>query len=100
VKLVEELSGTGDVAVGDRHFPGVEYRINRFQAFTPSGLPVPGLHRVEGSLGLGEIPGEPIRVGTDLTLELGDGRTLRLTLADEHGAVLQEGHGPSRCMCC
>jgi hypothetical protein len=100
VKLVEELSGTGEVIVGDRQFAGIEYRINRFQAFTPSGLPVPGLHRVEGSLGLDEIPGEPIRVGADLTLKLGDGRTLRLTLADEHGAVLQEGHGPSRCMCC
>lgn len=100
MRLVEELEGTGELSVGDRRFAGVAYRINRFQGFTESGLPVPGVHRIEGNVGVGEIPTELLEVGARLTLKLPTGRTLRLTLADEGGRVLEEGHGPSRCLCC
>jgi len=40
-------------------------------------------------------------VGENIALNLEDGRTLSLTVADEHGRVLAEGHGPRHgCGCC
>jgi hypothetical protein len=40
-------------------------------------------------------------VGATFTLELEDGRSLNLTLADDGGRVLAEGHGPKHgCSCC
>jgi hypothetical protein len=40
-------------------------------------------------------------VGANITLDLEDGRSLALTLADADGRVLAEGHGPGHgCSCC
>jgi hypothetical protein len=100
VRLVEELEGMGELSVRDRHFAGVAYRISRFQGFTNAGLPVPGVHRIEGNVNVAEVPAEMLGVGSHLTLKLPDGRTMRLTLAGEDGRVLEEGHGPSACLCC
>jgi len=99
LRLVEECVGVGEVTVRERVFSGVRYEVRRFQAMTASGMPVPGLHRIEGRIGLdalGERPAAP----SDFVLRLEDGRTLRLTLVDPEGRVLAEGHGPSRCHCC
>ncbi len=66
-----------------------------------SGLPIPGLHRIEGSLALASRPEVTDLVGADVTLELEDGRSLALTVADDTGRVLAEGHGPRHgCGCC
>ena len=100
LKLVEENSGTGRLIWNDRVFAGVNYAINRYQGMMPSGLPVPGVHRIEGRLDLGAIEDARELVGRDLTLEYEDGRPVRITVADEDGRVLTEGHGPSRCLCC
>lgn len=100
LKLVEECSGVGEVAWKEQVFPGVGYRVSRFQGMTHSGLPIPGLHRIEGRLALDALPRRADMVDSDLVLTLEDGRTMRLTLAAADGRVLTEGHGPSRCSCC
>ena len=101
MKLVEQCTGVGAIRWADRHVSKVPYRVDRYQGMTTSGLPVPGFHRIEGSVALpGLEEGRP-NVGDNLTLELEDGRSLALTLADAEGRVLAEGHGPTRgCSCC
>jgi hypothetical protein len=66
-----------------------------------SGMSIPGKQRIEGTVAIEGIPGTANLVGANVTLELEDGRSLSLTLADETGRVLAEGHGPRRgCACC
>jgi hypothetical protein len=101
VKLVEQYAGVGELRWQDRTFDRVPYRIERYQGVTTGGMPVPGLHRIEGRIDIGDVEDAAGRVGSDLTLALEDGRTLALTLADADGRVLAEGHGPGRgCSCC
>ena len=101
MQLVEQFSGVGGLKCRGESFAGVRYRINRFQGLAPNGLPVPGLHRIEGTLELDGVADAAALVGSSITLELEDGRTLPLTLADAHGRVLAEGHGPKHgCSCC
>jgi hypothetical protein len=99
MKLVEEYAGVGDLSAKGEVIPQVRYRILRYQGFVDhSGLPVPGVHRFEGSV---DTPAdlEPL-IGQSLTLRLEDGRAIAITIADTTGRVLAEGHGPSRCLCC
>lgn len=99
MKLVEEYAGVGDLSATDGLIPQVRYRIARFQGFVEhSGMPVPGVHRIEGSVDT-TADLEPL-VGQSLTLRLEDGRALAITIADTTGRVLAEGHGPRRCLCC
>jgi len=100
LKLVEEYAGVGALRWRDRTI-SVPYRISRFQGMATSGLPVPGLHRIEGMVTLADDSDAAALVGANVTLDLEDGRTLSLTIADEHGRVLAEGHGPRHgCGCC
>ena len=100
MKLVEEYAGVGSLRCGDRMLAAVPYRISRYQGMAVSGLPIPGLHRIEGTLALKDVPAAEL-VGADVTLELEDGRSLALTVADDTGRVLAVGHGPKRgCGCC
>jgi hypothetical protein len=99
MKLVEEYAGVGDLESKGESVPAVRYRISRYQGFVDhSGLPVPGVHRIEGAV---ETTAnlEPL-IGQPLTLRLEDGRAIAITIADAGGRVLAEGHGPSRCLCC
>jgi len=99
MKLVEECAGVGVLEANGTSVPQVRYRIARYQGFVDhSGLPVPGVHRIEGSVDTAASL-EPL-VGQPLTLRLEDGRALAVTIADLSGRVLAEGHGPSRCLCC
>jgi hypothetical protein len=99
LKLVEEYAGVGSLKFRDRTFDSIRYRISRFQGMATSGLPVPGLHRIEGTLA--NLPEAQHLVGAVVTLELEDGRSLSLSVADESGRVLAEGHGPRHgCGCC
>ena len=101
LKLVEQYAGVGSLRARDRTIAAVPYRISRYQGLATSGLPVPGLHRIEGVVELASESDAAALVGADVTLGLEDGRTLALTIADEHGRVLAEGHGPRHgCGCC
>jgi hypothetical protein len=101
LKLVEHYTGVGSLRIRDRTFRAIAYRIDRYQGLALSGLPIPGMHRIEGTLELAGLPDAADLVGADVTLELEDGRSLALTVADESGRVLAEGHGPGRgCGCC
>jgi hypothetical protein len=101
LKLVEEYSGVGSLRWRDQTLGTIPYRISRYQGMAMSGLPIPGLHRIEGIVELASLPNAAALVGANVALDLPDGRTLALTVADEHGRVLAEGHGPSRgCGCC
>ena len=97
MKLVEENAGIGEVISDGRTLGPVRYRINRYQGMSEgSGLPIPGLFRIEGS-----IDGcHPEWIGAALGLKLEDGRVLGITLVDNSGRILSEGHGPSKCQCC
>ena len=101
MKLVEERSGRGVLTVRGQDFASVGYSFHRYQAMTAGGLPVPGLHRIEGRLAVSDLP-ESIELAEQmrLALELEDGRRLNLTLTDADGHVLAEGHGPGKCGCC
>ena len=99
MKLVEEYAGVGDLSTKGDLTHQVRYRISRYQGFVDhSGLPIPGVHRIEGSVDTATDLA-PL-VGQSLTLRLEDGRALAITIADTTGRVLAEGHGPRRCMCC
>ncbi len=100
LKLVEELSGVGDVRWQDRVWPGVPYTLVRYQGMAASGLPIPGLHRTEGSVDVNALSNVGDLLGALLTLRLEDGRAVAICLADATGRVLSEGHGPSKCLCC
>jgi len=101
LKLVEEYAGVGSLRWRDTKIGGIPYRISRYQGMALSGLPVPGLHRIEGTVTLPQARDAAALVGTNITLDLEDGRSLALTLADANGRVLAEGHGPGRgCSCC
>ena len=102
LKLVEECSGTGDLLRHGERLQRVRYRISRYQGMLEgSGMPIPGLHRVEGSVDLEGSAETAALVGTALTLKLEDGRSVAVTLADSSGRVIDEGHGPGRgCSCC
>jgi hypothetical protein len=101
LKLVEEYSGVGSLRWRDRTLETIPYRISRYQGMALSGLPIPGLHRIEGMLELAGVRDAAALVGANVALDLEDGRTLALTVADENGRVLAEGHGPGHgCGCC
>ena len=98
--LVEECSGVGDLILKGEVLRQVRYTISRYQGTAESGLPIPGLHRIEGSLDLDANADMTDLVGAPLTLRLDDGRAIGVTLADSEGRILTEGHGPGRCSCC
>ncbi len=100
LKLVEQLEGVGRLTIEGRVFEPVPYDISRYQGMAQSGLPVPGVHRIEGKVDLTAVPDSVERVGRDSTLALENGRTMRVAIASADGRVLSEGHGPSRCTCC
>ncbi len=100
LKLVEELRGHGALEWRGNRYCECRYEVRRFQGMTPYGLPVPGIHRIEGRLAP-DAPGTlESLVGADVVLRLEDGRALGITVANPQGQILSTGHGPSRCSCC
>jgi len=101
MKFVEEVSGIGELLLNGAVLRQVRYRVRRFQAVVEgSGLPVPGLHRIEGSIDFDSREDPAEWIGTALGLRLADGRMFAITLADSSGRILNEGHGPAKCLCC
>lgn len=101
-KLVETCTGTGELVDRDVVLGRVRYDLQRFQGILEgSGMPIPGLHRIEGTIDYAVTDAGTCLIGSPLVLRLEDGRSLPITLADRSGRVLAEGHGPSRgCSCC
>ena len=101
-KLVETCAGTGELMSCGIVLRQVRYNVNRFQGMLEgSGMPVPGLHRIEGDVDFAVTDEHAHLIGAPLALRLEDGRTLAVTLAGRDGRILAEGHGPSRgCSCC
>ena len=99
-RLTEELTGVGELFQDGTVLRRVRYSIARYQGFlVGSGMPIPGLHRIEGSTDY-EVTDASL-VGRPLTLRLEDGRTIGVTLAARDGRILSEGHGPGGgCRCC
>jgi hypothetical protein len=98
-KLVEESSGTGELLHNGIVLGQVRYSITRYQGMLlGSGMPIPGLHRLEGSTDYDVA--DVSLIGRPLTLRLEDGRALGVTLAARDGRLLSEGHGPGGCSCC
>ena len=79
----------------------IGYRVRRYQGMTEgSGMPIPGLFRIEGSIDFDTRSDSAEWLGTALGLKLEDGRVLGITIVDSAGRILSEGHGPSKCQCC
>lgn len=99
-KLVETVAGTGELLNNDTFLGRVQYSISRYQGvLVGSGMPVPGLHRLEGSTDFATR--DVSLIGRPLTLRLEDGRALAITIANADGRILSEGHGPcGGCSCC
>jgi hypothetical protein len=101
MKLVEESSGDGELMSNGQALRHVRYRISRYQGMSEgSGLPIPGLFRIEGSIDF-DASKDPVDwIGSPLALKLEDGRVLGITLVNSDGRILSEGHGPAKCLCC
>ncbi len=99
-KLVEQLTGVGDLFQDGTLLRRVRYSIARYQGMlVGSGMPIPGVHRIEGSTDY-DVTDVTI-IGRPLTLRLEDGRAIAVTIAARDGRLLSEGHGPGRgCSCC
>jgi hypothetical protein len=101
MRLVEESSGSGELVLNGDTLRPVRYSIRRYQGFVEgSGLPIPGLHRVEGSIDFDPARDPSDWLETPLGLKLEDGRVLAITIISADGRLLSEGHGPSKCLCC
>ena len=101
MKLVEESSGVGQLMLNGVFLRQVHYRLSRFQGFVEqSGLPIPGLHRIEGRIEFNPNEDPHEWIGAPLKLTLQDGRVFGITLVSTDGRILSEGHGPSKCLCC
>jgi hypothetical protein len=100
MKLVEENSGVGQLIRNGETLREVRYQIRRYQGMMEgSGLPIPGLFRIEGSIDLDPSDSRHW-INVPLILKLADGRSLGINLVNANGRVLSEGHGPMKCMCC
>ena len=102
MKVVEESSGLGELLLNGVGLRTVQYRLSRLQGLMEgSGLPIPGLHRIEGAIDFDSSSDPPPEwIGVPLGLKLQDGRVFGITLVDNSGRILTEGHGPSKCLCC
>ena len=99
MKLVEENAGLGELSRNGQPARQVRYQVRRYQGIMEgSGLPIPGLFRIEGSVAPDGDFADWIDV--PLVLRLEDGRALGVHLVDQNGRILSEGHGPMKCMCC
>jgi len=99
--LVEESSGVGELTLNGVVLCQVRYQVCRFQGMMEgSGLPIPGLHRIEGFLEFNPDTDPSEWISVPMSLRLEDGRVIGIAVVNKEGGILSEGHGPSRCLCC
>jgi hypothetical protein len=98
---VEERAGEGELSRQGDFVRRVRYRLSRFQGALPgSGLPLPGAHRLEGTIDRDSAAAVAHLVGVRLTLRLEDGRAFGVTLMDASGRIHADGRMPAGCSCC
>jgi|SRR6516164_1772348 hypothetical protein len=101
MKLVEERSGMGELILNGTALRQVRYTFSLYQGFVEhSGLPIPGLHRLEGTVDFNPDKDPADWIDIPLALKVEDGRVLAVTLVSADGRLVSEGHGPSKCFCC
>ena len=101
MRVVEESSGIGELIMDGVALCQVTYSLSRFQGMMESsGLPIPGLHRIEGSIEFQSGTDPHLWINIPLTLKLQDGRMFGINLVNAAGRILSEGHGPAKCQCC
>jgi hypothetical protein len=99
-RKVETREGVGTVSCAGVTYRNVRYGIARFQGMTRAGLPVPGVHRLDGRVEFASRDALASMIGSNLSLQLDDGSVMQLELLDDEGRVVAHGHGPGRCLCC
>lgn len=101
MKLVNDSTGLGKLEYNGEALGGVRYHIQMYQGMSEgSGLPIPGLYRIDGSVDISGMRHPDDFIGMPLNLRLEDGRVIRIVIADSSGRVFSEGHGPMKCLCC
>jgi hypothetical protein len=97
-RLVEQPVGDGEVFHGATRLARVHYHLSVYQHFSEvDEQSVPAHLEVEGRI----TPHDPIdlaghqRRGSELILQLVDGRTLSFTVAGESGTIRSTGRGLS-----
>ena len=101
MKLVEETSGIGELMMDGVTLCRVTYRLNRFQGvMESSGLPIPSLHRIEGSIEFHPKTDPHSWINVPLARKLQNGKILRITLVNTDNRILSEGHKPTKYLCC
>jgi hypothetical protein len=101
LRLVEETSGAGVLERRGAPVGAVTYAIARYLGVVEgSGLPIPGLHSIDGRIAA--QPGTDLTglVGAYLTLTLADGRAFGVSLLDADGRIGTEARHPVGCGCC
>src|ERR1044071_10068344 len=66
MRLVEQYAGIGSLRWREGTLGPIPYRIARYQGMATSGLPVPGVHRIEGVVTLDGIAEAAALVGADV----------------------------------
>ena len=101
MKCIEERSGVGLLIQNETVLREARYYLKLHQGFVEhSGLPIPGVYRLEGSIDFDPKTDPADWINSPLGLRLEDGRVLGISIAGPDGRILSEGHGPSRCLCC
>lgn len=98
---MEEASGRGHLEQRGVVVGQVEYSIARYLGVMEgSGLPIPGLHSIDGRVSPQTGTDLAGLVGSHVTLKLADGRAFGVTVLDADGRIGTEARHPAGCGCC
>jgi hypothetical protein len=89
MRLLEQLSGIGELLQGNEVLQEAHYKIRIYQKVqdAESDQPKPDSVRIEGTLD-SELLRDPLGiVGAELTLRLMDGRCVPITVLDHRGRI-------------
>lgn len=92
-RLIEQLSGDGEVFEENALVGRVHYHLDVYQHFSDAGEPVPSHFEVEGRMTAHDaldIAGLH-RLGLELTLRFPDGRALDFRIVHEDGTIHSTG---------
>jgi hypothetical protein len=96
MRLVEQLSGTGELIRNHQVLQQARYSIRVYQKMLDGHPDQPMLDtlRIEGTLDSEYLRDTLGMVGEEFTLRLNDGRCLDITVLDHRGKIAGRGRGP------